>query len=69
MFDRLRSHVIPIVIAGTFFIVGFLPVANLLGLSAREVVLGLAAGVAGGLSVLLAVLWNEAKALAAPPPA
>jgi hypothetical protein len=67
MFDHLRARAIPILIAATFFIAGFVPVANLLDLSSREIVLGLAAGVAGGLCVLLAVLWNEAKAATAQP--
>ena len=59
MFPSLQRQAIPIVIAVAFFVSGFFTVANLLTLTSREIVLGLAAGAVGGLSVLLTVFWNE----------
>jgi hypothetical protein len=61
MFRRLQQQAIPIVIAVAFYISGFFLVANVLTLSGREVVLGLAAGAVGGLSVLLAIFWSEER--------
>jgi hypothetical protein len=65
MMQKLQNHSIPIALAVTFFIVGFFLVSNVLGLTEREIALGLIAGAAGGLSVLVAVLWSDRK-LAAP---
>jgi hypothetical protein len=61
MTQKLQSHSIPIALAVTFFTVGFFLVSNVLGLTEREIVLGLIAGAAGGLSVLVAVLWSDHK--------
>jgi hypothetical protein len=61
MTQKLQNHSTPIALAVTFFTVGFFLVSNVLGLTEREIVLGLVAGAAGGLSVLVAVLWNDSK--------
>lgn len=58
MLRRIQDLSIPIVIAVTFFLVGFFCVCNVVTLSDREIVLGLVAGAIGGLSVLGAVLWS-----------
>ena len=55
-------------LAVTFFIVGFFLVSNVLGLTEREIALGLIAGAAGGLSVLVAVLWTDRKLAASASP-
>jgi hypothetical protein len=61
MTQKLQSHSIPIALAMTFFMVGFFLVSNGLGLTEREIALGLIAGATGGLSVLVAVLWSDRK--------
>jgi hypothetical protein len=65
MTQKLHSQSIPIALAVTFFTVGFFLVSNALGLTEREIALGLIAGAAGGLSVLVAVLWSD-RTLVAP---
>ena len=44
MMQKLQNHSIPIALAVTFFIVGFFLVSNVLGLTEREIALGLIAG-------------------------
>jgi sugar phosphate permease len=61
---RQHNYFVPVVVAVTFFTVGFFLVSNVLGLAPHEIVLGLAAGGAGGLSVLCAVLCSDYRAAA-----
>ena len=62
MIERLQRHSNTIVIAVTFYVSGFFSVANMLTLSNREIVLGLAAGAIGGLCAFVSVLTHEQRA-------
>jgi fluoride ion exporter CrcB/FEX len=62
----IRNLAVPAVIAVSFFLFGFFVTADLLDLSLREIVVGLVAGVVGGLTTLAAVIQ---QARSAPTPA
>ena len=65
MFARLKKHTVPITIGVSFFVFGFFITANVLNLSEREIVIGLIAGGIGGITTLVAMLWQERSALEA----
>jgi fluoride ion exporter CrcB/FEX len=62
MLQQLQSHAVRIVTGVAFFLFGFFVVANALDLQDREIVVGLIAGVVGGLTMLVAVMREERKA-------
>jgi hypothetical protein len=55
---KLGGLAIPIVIAITFYVFGFFVIANLLVLTGREIVIGLIAGTVGGVTTLVAVVFE-----------
>jgi len=65
MLARLKKHTVPITIGVSFFVFGFFITANVLNLSEREILIGLIAGGIGGITTLVAMLWQERSALAA----
>ena len=65
MLARLKKHTVPITIGVSFFVFGFFITANVLNLSEREIVIGLIAGGIGGITTLVAMLWQERSAVAA----
>jgi hypothetical protein len=58
---RVQDLVVPITITVSFYVFGFFITAELLGLSGREIVIGLVSGTIGGITTLAAVL-HQAKA-------
>lgn len=65
MLRQLQEFTIPAAISITFFDATFLTIANLWHFSGREIALGVAAGAAGGLCVLGAVLLQAMRSAAA----
>jgi uncharacterized membrane protein len=65
MLARIRKHTVPITIGVSFFVFGFFITANVLNLSEREIVIGLIAGGIGGVTTLVAMLWQERNSLVA----
>ena len=65
MLSRLKNHTVPITIGVSFFVFGFFITANVLNLSEREILIGLIAGGIGGITTLVAMLWQERKSLTA----
>jgi hypothetical protein len=65
MFARLKKHTVPITIGVSFFVFGFFITANVLNLSEREILIGLIAGSIGGITTLVAMLWQERASLEA----
>jgi hypothetical protein len=63
MLQQLQSHCVRIVTGVAFFLFGFFVMANALGLSDREIVVGLIAGLIGGVTMLVAVMRQERKAV------
>jgi len=61
MLQQLQSHAVRIVTGVAFFLFGFFVVANALDLQDREIVVGLIAGLVGGLTMLAAVMREERK--------
>ena len=59
MLQRVQHHAVRIVIGVAFYLFGFFVVANALDLTDGEIVIGLAAGLIGGLTMLAAVLRQE----------
>ncbi len=59
MLARIKRHTVPITIGVSFFVLGFFITANVLNLTEREIVIGLIAGGVGGITTLVAVLWEE----------
>jgi hypothetical protein len=59
MLAHLKKNTVPVTIGVSFFVFGFFVMANVLYLSEREVVVGLVAGGIGGLTTLIAMLWQE----------
>ena len=59
MLQRLQSHAVRIVMGVAFYLFGFFVVANALDLADREIVIGLAAGVIGGVTMLAAFMRRE----------
>jgi hypothetical protein len=61
MLRQLHQLTIPTAISIAFFDATFFLIAHVFAFSGREVLLGVAAGAAGGLYVLLAVLWQGVR--------
>jgi hypothetical protein len=59
MIARLQQHVVPITIGVAFYVFGFFVMVRALGLSEREIVIGLVCGAIGGMTMLAAVLRAE----------
>ena len=59
MLEQLQSHAVRIVMGVAFYLFGFFVVANALDLSDREIVIGLIAGMVGGVTMLVAVILQE----------
>ena len=59
MLAQIQNHSVRIVVGGRFFLFGFFITANALALADRDIVVGLLAGLVGGLTMLLAVMWQE----------
>ncbi len=64
-FQEVQKLTVPITIAIAFYVFGFFITAEALGLTGREIVIGLIAGSVGGITTLVAVLH---KAAAGPAP-
>ena len=67
MVDDLRKLTAPGIIAVSFFLFGFFTTADLLGLSLREIMVGLMAGAVGGVTTLATMLhqWHTDPAFGA----
>jgi hypothetical protein len=59
MLQRLQNHAVRIVMGVAFYLFGFFVVANALDLADREIVMGLAAGVIGGVTMLAAFMRHQ----------
>jgi hypothetical protein len=55
---RLRGLGVSIGITVAFYVFGFFVIANLLALTGREIVIGLIAGAVGGITTLVAVVFE-----------
>ncbi len=66
MLQQIQSHSVRIVIGVAFFLFGFFITADGLALSDREIAVGLLAGLIGGVTMLVAVMWQERSAATAP---
>jgi uncharacterized YccA/Bax inhibitor family protein len=66
MLQQIQGHSVRIVIGVAFFLFGFFITANALALSDREITVGLLAGLIGGLTMLVAVMWQERSPATAP---
>ena len=60
MLRQLHLLTLPIAISIASFDATFFFIRDIFGFTSREVLLGIIAGAAGGLSVLVAVLWQSA---------
>ncbi len=65
MLRQLSLFTLPTAISIASFEATFFVVADIFDLTRGEVLLGLGAGAAGGLSVLVAVLWQSARGVTA----
>jgi hypothetical protein len=65
MLRQLHLLTIPTAISIAFFDATFFLIAHVFSFTGREVLLGVAAGAAGGMYVLVAVLWQCARSAAA----
>ncbi len=65
MLRQLSLFTLPTAISIASFEATFFVVADIFDLTRGEVLLGLSAGAAGGLSVLVAVLWQSARSVTA----
>jgi hypothetical protein len=61
MLQQLNSLALPTAISIASFDATFFIAAQIFGLTDREVLLGVIAGAVGGLTVLVAVLWQSAR--------
>ena len=61
MLRQLNLLTLPTAISIASFDATFFVFAGIFGLTERELVLGVTAGAAGGLSVLSALLWQSAR--------
>jgi hypothetical protein len=61
MLPQLNLFTLPTAISIACFDAVFFVAADLFGMTAREIVLGVIAGGVSGLSVLVAVLWRSAR--------
>jgi hypothetical protein len=59
MLQQLQRYATRIVMGVAFYLFGFFVVANALDLGDREIVIGLVAGLIGGVTMLLAVMIQE----------
>jgi hypothetical protein len=59
MLSYVRKQTVPITIGVSFYVFGFFIVANLLHLSGRDVLIGLASGAVGGMTMLLMSRTND----------
>jgi hypothetical protein len=64
MLSYLKKQTATITISVSFFLCGFFTVANVLRLSDRDVLVGLAAGAIGGITILLVSLVHERRSRA-----
>jgi hypothetical protein len=64
MLQQLNRLALPTAISIASFEAVFFVVGSIFDLTEREVVLGVLAGGVGGLSVLVAVLWQSARKVA-----
>ncbi len=64
MLRQLQLLTIPTAVSIAFFDVTFFVIADIFGFTEREVLLGVFAGAAGGMSVLVANLWQFARNVA-----
>lgn len=62
MLRHLPMFTIPTAISIAFFDATYFAIAAMFGFSGRDVLLGVVAGAAGGMFVLVAVLWQTARA-------
>lgn len=60
MLRQLHELTVPTAISIAFFDATFLAIAHTFGFTGREILLGVAAGAAGGMYVLVALLWQGA---------
>jgi hypothetical protein len=63
MLRQLHPLTIPIAISIAFFDASFFLIAHVFSFSGRDILLGVVAGAAGGMYVLVAVLWQSASEL------
>ncbi len=63
MLKQLNLLTIPTAISIASFDATFFVFASIFGLTERELLLGVTAGAAGGLSVLVALLWQSARSV------
>ena len=56
---RIQHLAVPITITVSFYVFGFFIMAETLGLSGREIVIGLISGAVGGVTTLIAVLYRQ----------
>jgi hypothetical protein len=61
MLSYVRKQTFTITIGVSFFLCGFFTVANILHLSDRDVLFGLAAGAIGGITILVVSLLEDRK--------
>ncbi|HEY7242579.1 MAG TPA: hypothetical protein VH678_01685 [Xanthobacteraceae bacterium] len=59
MLQQLQSHAARIVMGVAFYLFGFFVVANALNLGDPDIIIGLIAGLIGGLTMLFAVMMQE----------
>ena len=64
MLRQLNLLTIPAAISIACFDATFLVLADFFGLAGRDIALGIIAGGAGGLSVLVALLWQSSRSAA-----
>ncbi len=64
MLKQLNLIALPTAISIASFDATFYVVARVVGLTQGELLLGLGSGAAGGLSVLVALLWQSARSAA-----
>jgi len=64
MLRQLNLLTLPTAVSIASFDATFFVLANLYGLTGRDIALGVIAGGAGGLSVLIGVLWQSARNVA-----
>jgi hypothetical protein len=62
LIQQLQSHAVRIVTGVAFFLFGFFITASALSLSDREIVVGLIAGLVGGITMLACVMREERRA-------
>jgi hypothetical protein len=64
MLQQLNWLTLPTAISIASFDATFFVTAQIFGLTEREIVLGVAAGAVGGLTVLVAILWQSTRKVA-----